>query len=252
MPDRCWAGRSRTRSLFDPRACVPYSSFPLSASAGKARYPSLSRAQCFRVWLSLTLVGEGLVPPWEGGRSIYTVHIAPVHSLTYALPRRNEKERGRVFQEMIKTEIDVWVRPRPDPPGTFDLVRIASALAAELMGRGKKKEREKWAMASTPLSRFVCDTFLFRLGSLDPTYYPRGQRARDTEARLSPAPHSSYATIISGGKRLVAPSSLYLRLSNGRQHNIPRTLSSAMDGKLLTVRDRDVTFSEKGNINSCP
>lgn len=181
--------------------------------------------------------GKPMVP-WEGGLpSAYTAHIAPVHSLTYALrtvPRRNEKERGQVFGEMIKPEIDVWVRPRPDHQ---ELVRNASALAAELMGRGKKKEREKWAVDATPsLSRFVCETFLFRLGLCKASLLsPRTARARCRGASVSPICSSPYATIIIRGANRLVACSIFHAFSTGRQHNIPRTLSSAMDGKLMTV-----------------
>ena len=136
------------------------------------------------------------------------------------------------------------------PPGTFGLVRIASALAAELMGRGKKKEREKMGHGFHPPSPGLFATpSCFVLGPWTLLIIPEDS-AQEILRHVSPAPRSPYATIMSGGKRPVAPGSLYLRLSNGRQHNIPRTLSSAMDGKLLTGCDRDVTFSEKGNINS--
>jgi len=43
---------------------------------------------------------------------------------------------------MIKSEIDVWVRSRPDYQ-ELGLVRNASALTAELMGCGKKRERKR-------------------------------------------------------------------------------------------------------------
>ena len=78
------------------------------------------------------------------------------------------------------------------PPGTW-LVRNASALAAELMGRGTKKEWEKWAVDAPssfslslslppPLSPGLFAALLFRL---EPSYHPRGHRAQDTEIHSS-------------------------------------------------------------------
>ena len=98
------------------------SPFPLSASAGKAR-----RGQCFRVRLfsrSLTplSLAQSLYTTVGGG----TFHLHSTHCsrslshrrVLYIPPRCTPLVcsliEKRVFGEMTKTEIDVWVRPRPD------------------------------------------------------------------------------------------------------------------------------------------
>lgn len=132
------------------------------------------------------------------------------------------------------------------------MVRNASALAAELMGRGTKKEWEKWAVDAPssfslslslppPLSPGLFAALLFRL---EPSYHPEDTARKIPRyiRRARRPSHSPYATITYGGKQ---PVSLSPRLSAGRQHNIPRTPSSAMDGKLMTACDRDVTSIQK-------
>jgi len=86
---------------------------------------------------------------------------------------------------MIKSEIDVWVRPRPDYQER-GLFRNTSALAAELMGCGKKRERERIDRVcmsfALSLPSGLFSTFLFRLVSLGLPIIPEDD-ARDGEIK---------------------------------------------------------------------
>ena len=110
MPDRCWAG-SRTRSLFDLKrvSLAP----PSRSLLLRERHVEPNASACGRPdvhLLSWAGGGREDVPSTQYILLPFTLS----HTRSLVAMKGKEGEKRASFQEMIKTGIDVWVRPRPD------------------------------------------------------------------------------------------------------------------------------------------